>query len=55
MKKKTCITIAHRLSTIKDYDKIIVLEKGQIVEVGTHETLLENNSRYTELYQMQFV
>lgn len=55
MKKKTCITIAHRLSTIKDYDKIVVLEKGQIVECGNHETLLEKNARYTELYQMQFV
>lgn len=52
---KTCITIAHRLSTIKESDRIIVLEKGSIVESGNHDSLMELNDRYAKLYQMQFV
>lgn len=55
MENRTCITIAHRLSTIKESDQIIVLEKGEIVERGNHNSLLKQKGRYAELYQMQFV
>lgn len=54
MKNRTSIIIAHRLSTIINVDKIIVMDKGKIVEEGTHQQLLGKNGRYTELYHMQF-
>lgn len=54
MKDRTTLVIAHRLSTIIDADKIVVLEKGRIVEQGDHETLLENNGAYRRLYDLQF-
>lgn len=50
---RTCLIIAHRLSTIKDADMIYVMEKGQIVEQGTHETLLEQQGYYAEMYNNQ--
>lgn len=53
MKGRTSIVIAHRLSTIQKADKIIVLHKGEIVETGTHEVLLELGGYYTQLHQMQ--
>lgn len=51
---RTSIVIAHRLSTIRKANKIIVLDKGEIKEIGTHEELLANNGYYTKLYNMQF-
>lgn len=53
MKGRTSIVIAHRLSTIQKADKIIVLNKGEIVETGTHDSLLEIGGYYTQLHQMQ--
>ncbi len=54
--KRTSIIIAHRLSTIRHANKILVLEKGEVREFGTHEELLQNeNGRYRELYEMQFL
>lgn len=54
MKNRTTLVIAHRLSTVEKADQIVVLDKGQIVEVGKHETLLANNGHYATLYHMQF-
>lgn len=54
MQNRTSIIIAHRLSTVINVDKIIVMDKGRIVETGKHEDLLARNGRYTELYHMQF-
>jgi len=51
---RTSIVIAHRLSTIRKADKIIVLDKGEIREVGTHEELLLMGGYYAKLYEMQF-
>ncbi len=53
MKNRTSLVIAHRLSTIKNADLICVLHKGEIVEKGTHEKLLELDGRYTKLHKMQ--
>lgn len=53
MENRTSVVIAHRLSTIKKADKIVVLEKGEIVEVGTHESLLEKQGYYHRLISMQ--
>ena len=54
MVNRTSIVIAHRLSTIQKATKIIVLEKGEIMEVGTHDQLLEKDGYYAQLYKMQF-
>lgn len=51
---RTAIVIAHRLSTIRKADKIIVLDKGQIMEIGTHEELLDKGGYYYGLYESQF-
>lgn len=54
MEGRTSFIIAHRLSTIKDADTILVLDKGDIVEQGTHEELLEKGGAYAKLYNSQF-
>ena len=54
MKNRTSFVIAHRLSTIKNADLILVLKDGDIIESGTHETLLEKGGFYAELYNSQF-
>lgn len=51
---RTSFVIAHRLSTIKNADRILVLEKGNLVEDGTHEELMEKNGLYAHLYQIQY-
>ena len=51
---RTSIIIAHRLSTIKNADRILVLDKGKLVEDGTHEDLMEKNGLYAHLYQIQY-
>jgi len=53
MHGRTSIVIAHRLSTIQKADQILVLNKGEIVETGTHQSLLEKGGYYTQLHQMQ--
>ena len=51
---RTSIIIAHRLSTIKNADRILVLDKGKLVEDGTHEELMAKNGLYAHLYQIQY-
>lgn len=53
MKNKTVIAIAHRLSTLREMDRILVFDKGQIVEQGTHASLLRKKGVYYKLYNMQ--
>lgn len=48
---KTMVTVAHRLNTVKDYDEIVVLEKGRIVESGTHQELINAGGKYCHMYQ----
>ena len=55
-KGKTSILIAHRLSTIKNTDRIVVMEKGNIVEIGSHKELLANTGgHYSQLHKIQFL
>jgi ATP-binding cassette, subfamily B, bacterial MsbA len=55
MKNRTCIVIAHRLSTVRHADEIVVLEKGRIIERGTHTALMEKAGAYRKLVDMQQV
>jgi ATP-binding cassette subfamily B protein len=52
-RKKTMLIIAHRLATVKNCDKIIVMDKGKIIEQGTHKELLEKKGQYYRLWEMQ--
>ena len=54
MKGRTSFVIAHRLSTIQEADKILVMENGQIIEQGNHQSLLDKKGFYYDLYQSQF-
>lgn len=54
MKNRTSVVIAHRLSTIRNADQVVVLQAGQIVEVGTHTELLQRKGAYYDLYMSQF-
>ncbi len=54
MEGKTSIVIAHRLSTIRRADVIFVIDKGAVVESGTHEELLAHGGLYSEFYEIQF-
>ncbi|MCQ2411427.1 MAG: ABC transporter ATP-binding protein/permease [Sphaerochaetaceae bacterium] len=51
---RTSIVIAHRLTTIKNADKIIVIDKGKVIETGTHDQLLQQNGHYARLYRGDF-
>ena len=53
MEGKTVIAIAHRLSTIAAMDKLIVLDNGKIIEQGNHQSLLDNNGLYAQLWERQ--
>jgi ATP-binding cassette subfamily B protein len=54
MAGRTSLVIAHRLSTILAADNILVLDRGQLIEQGTHSTLLDQGGLYAELYETQF-
>lgn len=53
-KGRTSIIIAHRLATIQKVDKIIVVDKGEIIEMGSHQELLKQNGQYKRLFELQF-
>jgi subfamily B ATP-binding cassette protein MsbA len=53
MKGRTSLVIAHRLSTIKHADQILVIEKGKVIEKGTHQSLISNNGQYKKLVDLQ--
>ena len=54
MEGRTSFVIAHRLSTIVGADKIVVMDRGRIVEMGRHEELLARRGRYFDLYTLQW-
>ncbi len=54
MKDKTTLAIAHRLTTVARMDRLVVMDKGQIVEAGTHAELLAKDGLYAELWHNQF-
>ncbi len=55
MQNRTTFIIAHRLSTIRNADKIVVVEQGEIMEMGSHQELLKKQGKYASLYKGQFI
>jgi ATP-binding cassette subfamily B protein len=55
MTDRTTIIIGHRISSVKAADQIVVMEEGEIVERGTHDTLLERNGIYADMYHKQLL
>ena len=53
MQGRTCFTVAHRLSTIENADRIIVMENSKIIEMGTHQSLIEKDGKYANLVRLQ--
>jgi len=54
MVNRTALVVAHRLSTVRNADRIVVMERGKVMESGSHEELLEHNGMYRYLYEIQF-
>ena len=54
MKNRTTLVIAHRLSTVQHANRIVVLNEGRVVEIGTHTELIRQNGSYKRLYETQF-
>jgi len=54
MKGRTTLVIAHRLATIRDADRILVLEKGRLIDQGTHAELVAKGGKYAKLAKLQF-
>ena len=53
MQDKTALVIAHRLSTINKLDRLVVMENGKVVEMGTHKSLIKKGGHYSKLWSLQ--